>query len=348
MQVLLVSCWDSADNTFLSFMKSPDKATVFRELAKLLKADFHLDRSLDLLLNQKPKAPVAHWLREVKAQLGSGVGLTEAIRQTRSGSITALDLAMIGAGEQSGRLGQSFTLLARYYETLAGSVSQARSALLYPLLLVHLAIILPEIPAAIAGGEAAAAPGHILWRLALFWLVLVGLNWSWKKLSALAEQSPKVDRMLEALPLLGAMRGHWALARFTQVAHSALLAAVRPQEWLRLAGEASGSGQFRVGSVRAAAEVARGEAIAVSLRSGGGFPKLFVDSLDTAEESGTLDHELARWANLETEQAQAAMSRVAAWLPKILYALIVLYVAWRIIGMMTGIYGPLLREAGVW
>jgi len=329
-------------------MKSPEKATVFRELAKLLKADFHLDRSLDLLLNQKPKARVASWLQEVKANLGSGVGLTEAMRQTRTGSITALDLAMIGAGEQSGRLGQSFTLLSRYYETLTASVNQARSAMLYPLLLVHLAIILPEIPDAIASGEAASAPGRILLRLAVFWLVLLLLAWSWRKLTALAEHAPKVDRLVGSLPLLGAMRGHWALARFTQVAHSALLAAVRPQEWLRLAGEASGSGQFHRGSERAAVEVASGQAIAVSLRSGGGFPKFFVDSLDTAEESGTLDHELARWAQLETEQAQAAMSRVAAWLPKILYALIVIYVAWRIISMVTGIYAPLLREAGSW
>lgn len=329
-------------------MKSPDKATVFRELAKLLKADFHLDRSIDLLLNQKPKARVAKWLSEVKTQLSGGVGVTEALRQTSGGSITTLDLAMIGAGEHSGRLSQSFALLARYYETVTASVSQARSALLYPLVLVHLAIILPEVPDAIASGDVSAAPARILVRLAIFWLTLLFLGWTWRRLTALADSSPAVDRLLANLPLLGSMREHWALARFTQVAHSGLLAAVRPQEWLRLAGEASGSGQFRSGSTRAAAAVAAGQPIAESLRAAGGLPKLFVDSLDTAEESGTLDHELARWADLETEQAQAAMSRVAAWLPKVLYALIVLYVAWRIISMITDIYAPLLKEAGAW
>lgn len=331
-------------------MKSPDKATVFRELAKLLKADFHLDRSIDLLLNQKPKARVAAWLQDVKTHLSRGSGVTEAMRQTqaKTPSITTLDLAMIGAGEHSGRLHQSFALLARYYETVAASVSQARSALLYPLLLVHLAIILPEIPDAIASGDVAAAPVRILVRLVIFWLALLFLGWTWRRLTTLADHSPTVDRLLANVPLLGSMREHWALARFTQVAHSGLLAAVRPQEWLRLAGEASGSGQFRSGSARAAAEVTAGQPIAESLRVGGGFPKLFVDSLDTAEESGTLDHELGRWADLETEQAQAAMSRVAAWLPKVLYALIVLYVAWRIISMISGIYAPLLKETGAW
>jgi type II secretory pathway component PulF len=153
--------------------------------------------------------------------------------------------------------------------------------------------------------------------------------------------------LLGGLPLLGSMRQHWALARFTQVAHSALLAAVRPQEWVRLAGEASGSGQFQAGSQVATSLVAQGQPIATSIRAGGGFPKGFVDAIDTAEETGTLDHEMARWAELEADQARESMDHVAAWLPKVLYAVIALYVAARIIGMVSAIYAPLLQETGL-
>ncbi len=324
-------------------MKNRDKAALFRELAKLLKADFHLDRGLDLLLGQQPRPAVAAFLRGVKERLGAGLGLTEAMRQSGSKAVTALDLALIGAGEHSGRMAQSFALLAEYYGRLVESVRRARGALVYPLLLAHLGVILPEIPAAITGGEAGALPGRIALRLGVFWAALLAVGMAWRGLSARAERSPGVDAFLGRLPLLGGMRGHWALARFTQAAHSALLAAVPPREWLRLAGEASGSGRFLAGSRAAAGLVAEGRPVAESLRAGGGFPKLFVDALDTAEESGTLDHELERWARLEAEQAREAMDRVAAWLPKVLYVLIVLYVAWRIIGMVTGAYAPLLR-----
>jgi type IV pilus assembly protein PilC len=167
----------------------------------------------------------------------------------------------------------------------------------------------------------------------------------WKALSKRAQASPGTDRTLSRLPLLGPMRQHWALARFTQVAHSSLLAAIRPQEWVRLAGAASGSGQFLAGTQTAATLIADGQPIASSLRIGGGFPKYFIDSLDTAEETGTLDHEINRWAQLEADQARESMDRVAAWLPKVLYAIIALYVAARIISMMTAIYAPLLNEA---
>jgi len=260
--------------------------------------------------------------------------------------MTALDLAMVAAGENSGRLAQSFTLLARYYESVVESARKARSAMIYPLILAHLGVILPELPAAIAGDSLAELPLRILSRLGILWAILLLVTKGWKALSKSAETSPATDRLLGRLPLLGPMRQHWALARFTQVAHSALLAAIRPQEWIRLAGEASGSGQFQVGSQAAATLIADGQPIASSLRTGGGFPKYFIDSLDTAEETGTLDHEMARWAQLEADEARDSMDRVAAWLPKVLYALVALYVATRIIGMMTAIYAPLLKGSG--
>ncbi len=326
-------------------MKPPDKATLFHELAKLLRADFHLDRGLDLLLGQRPRPAVAAFLQQVKTRLAAGQPLSAAMQpQNGQRGLDPLDLALIEAGEKSGRLAQSFALLADYYESLADSLRRARGALIYPLVLAHLAVILPEIPAAIASGEATALPGRILLRLGVLWAVLLGAGALWRWLSARARAAPGVDGALAVLPVLGPLRGHWALARFTRVAHSALLAAVRPQEWVRLAGEASGSGRFLTGSARAAALVAQGQPIAESLRAGGGFPKLFIDSLDTAEEAGALDHELERWARLEAEQARTAMERAAVWLPRLLYVLIVLYVAYRIISMMAGIYGPLLDE----
>lgn len=326
-------------------MTDPDKATVFRELAKLLKADFHLDRTFTLLLNQNPKPAVASFLRTAQERLSSGTGVTEALRQTSQGTMTPLDLALVSAGENSGRLAQSFDLLARYYESVVESARKARSAMVYPLILAHLGVILPELPAAIAGDSLADLPLRILSRLGLLWALLLIVFKGWKALSKKAETSPVTDRFLSAFPLLGPMRQHWALARFTQVAHSALLAAVRPQEWIRLAGEASGSGRFHAASLIAAALIADGQPIATSLRSGNGLPKPFVDSLNTAEETGTLDHEMARWSHLEADQARDAMDRVAAWLPKVLYAIVALYVAARIIGMMTAIYAPLLKDS---
>jgi type II secretory pathway component PulF len=153
-----------------------------------------------------------------------------------------------------------------------------------------------------------------------------------------------LDHLLQHVPLLGPARRHWALARFTRIAHSGLLAALPPQEWLQLAADASDSAILRQAAHHAAARVADGDPIAPSLRGFPGLQKSWVDALETAEQSGTLDDELARWAALESEEAGAASARAAEWLPRILYGAVMLYVAWRIITMIHGIYAPVLEQ----
>jgi hypothetical protein len=59
---------------------------------------------------------------------------------------------------------------------------------------------------------------------------------------------------------------------------------------------------------------------------------------------GKIDEEMARWATVETLAAHEAVDRASQWLPKLGYAVVVIFVAYRIITMMQGIYGGMLRQ----
>jgi hypothetical protein len=50
-----------------------------------------------------------------------------------------------------------------------------------------------------------------------------------------------------------------------------------------------------------------------------------------------------RWAAAETIEANDAVQRAAQWLPKVGYGIVVLYVSYRIIGMI-GYYGGMLKQ----
>lgn len=322
-------------------MNATDKAILYHEMGKLTGADFHLDRAVQLLLDQNPPASRRVWLAGVGEGLGAGKGITESVRNGEGVAASGLEIALISAGEQSGRLHQAFEHLGQYYESMAEGVSKAKGALIYPLILAHLAILVPAVPALVLG-----TGGNGIWDVLVpvagLW-ALIGLLVSlWKNLAARATTSATIDGWLNMIPLAGAARRHWALARFSQVFHSALLAAIRMQECLRLAGESSGSGVMQAASSRAELQVADGGRLGVALRSSGGFPKLFADSISTAEESGTLDRELERWAKAETQMARGATERAATWLPKIAYGMAVLYIVWRIVSMMSGYYAGIL------
>lgn len=327
-------------------MKLSEKALLYRELAKLVGADFHLDRSIQLLLSQNPSHARRTWLQGLQRGLGEGKSITGSLAAHCEAFTGTLELALIDAGERSGRLGDGFRHLSRYFEAWDLALRQAWGALIYPLLLAHLGIVLPELPALVTAsmeGQALSLRGMLL-PLAVLWLILLSSFLLWRWLSRLGAESAAVDAWLGRIPLIGAVRRHWALARFAQVFHACLLASMRMTECMQLAGAASHSGLLRRASHDASQRIAAGETIAGAMADVHGFPLVFVHGTATAEESGTLDHEMNRWAAAETIEAGDAVQRASLWLPKIAYGIVVLYVAYRIIAMMGGYYGGMLKQ----
>lgn len=327
-------------------MKLSEKALLYRELAKLVGADFHLDRSLNLLLRQQPSHARRTWLQGLQRGLEEGKGVTDSLRAHSGHFVGTLELALIDAGERSGRLNDAFSHLARFFEAWDVAMRQAMSAMIYPLVLAHMGIILPELP----GVVTASMNGEpFSWRsalmpLAVLWLIILSLFLLWRWLSRIGAQSAVVDTWLGRIPLIGSVRRHWALARFSQVFHACLLAAMRMTECIQLAGAASHSGKLVQASADAAKRIAAGETIAGAMADVHGFPMVFVHAVATAEESGTLDHEMNRWAASESIEASDAVQRASQWLPKVAYGFVVMYVAYRIITMMSSYYGGMMQQ----
>jgi type II secretory pathway component PulF len=333
-------------------MTVSEKARLYRELAKMLRAGFHLDRSVALLADQRPSSGIRHYLHGVQQGFSERMDLSTAVREKNAGLTTELERSLIHSGEVSGRLAEALDHLHHYFATSQRGIQEARSAMIYPLILLHLGVLVPSFAKAALTGAVQqfdSEPGkpapdmwpEVLAHLSLFWGALLLLWLAWRMASALARRSSMVDALLGLLPLIGSVRRHWALARFCQVFHSGLLAAMRITECLQLAGAASQSGLLLRGAARAAKQVGQGQALAPSLRSSGAFPRFYVDSVGSAEEVGGLDREMARWAEAETESAEQAQRRAAEWYPRVLYFGIMAYVGWRIIDMAQSYMGAL-------
>jgi len=326
-------------------MKLSEKALLYRELAKLVGANFHLDRSIELLLRQNPSHARRTWLQGLQFGLKEGKSIAASITEHCAAFSDALEFALIDAGERSGRLVDAFSHLSRYFEAWNIAVKQAIGAMIYPLILAHMGIVVPELPTMFTATleDKPYSPGSIFMPLAILWLLLLSLFLLWRWISRLGAESAGVDLWLGRLPLIGSARRHWALARFCQVFHASLLASMRMTECMQLAGSASHSGLLRHASRDAAQRIAAGETIAGAMADVHGFPMEFVHGTATAEEAGTLDHEMNRWAAVETIEAGDAVQRASQWLPKIAYAVVVMYVVYRIFAMMSG-YGAMLKQ----
>lgn len=324
-------------------LSSRDKARLYHELGTMLASGFHLDRGLDLLLAQKPPAPRRRWLEGLRTGLRDRLGVAESLAKHNAGTVTDLEQGLIAAGERGGRLDAACKHLAEYFELRRQSTSRALGALIYPLILAHLGALFPDLSRAMVGGGLSGAFAGAPLRLLVLWALLAALGTIAVAWSRAAVRSSSADRLLRLMPLVGSIRGHWALARFAQVMRTGLLAAMRISETLRLAGAASQSALMDRAARVAADAIDAGGDFSGSLRAAGGFPAEFVNSMEMAEQSGTLDHELGRWAEAEVALAARAQDRAAEWLPRIFYVLVVLYVASRILGMFGAYYGQLGR-----
>src|SRR5207244_11361271 len=117
------------------------RADFYHQLGQLTSAGLTIVHALEQLQRHPParsyRAPIRHLL-PVRA---SGCTLTESLRE-RGNWLPDFDIALLHAGEQSGRLDTCLRALADYYTERAQLARQMIGNLAYPVFLLHFAILI--------------------------------------------------------------------------------------------------------------------------------------------------------------------------------------------------------------
>lgn len=319
----------------------PKRKHIFHaELAKLVEAGFGIREAARVLLDGDPPAPERKLLEGLLAGLSEGRSIAVSFE---GGGLSRLELGIIAAGEKGGKLGEAFLHLADYFEMVAKARRNAVSAMVYPLVLLHLGILLAVVPSDVVSGGLAA--GQVLTRLvtALFvcyGVIALGMMLALRLLKS-AESNASVDRFIRRIPLVGKVRAKLAMGRFVKVYHAGLVAGLSMNETASMSGEAAASGSIRDASKRLVAAAKEGETLGPVFVAEKAFPRAFARSYATAEESGTLDKDLVRWGKVYADEAAAGVRRLSVVLPKLGYALVVVFVVWKLLGFYSGYYGSL-------
>jgi type II secretory pathway component PulF len=158
-----------------------------------------------------------------------------------------------------------------------------------------------------------------------------------------APENAALDRWINRIPWIGATRRNLAMARFCRVYHSCLLAGIPMGETVRLSSAAAQSGLIREAGARLAQVVKNGGALGPTLMAEDAFPKAFARSYSTGEEAGTLDKDLANWSGLFQQDAASSARTMSVMVPKVLYFLILAFVACKVVGFFGGFYDRLDR-----
>lgn len=321
---------------------------LYHQIGTMLASGIPLIRALEMIRNAPPAVAFRFHLDRVIADLQKGATLTEALA-ARRGWLPPLDIALLAAGEQSGRLDACCQRLATYYKDRARLARAVLADLAYPAFLLFLVLLLfpPDaLTDLVWKGDLA---GFFLPKLQV--LLVLALVQGLILALARAGRAPWLRNMwenfLQAIPVWGHARRSMALARFTLALEALLNAGVNVIEAWPLAAAASGSPALEQAAARAHQRMAAGETPSEAIAQETVFPSKFISLYRSGELSGRLDQSLAYLQADYTEEAARLYKRLAEWTPRLVFLLVAGLVGYFVVRFWLNYYTTIFDRGDI-
>lgn len=314
------------------------RLALLRQLSVALDAGLTLVVALKVVADQADTPSLRALATELIEEVRRGEALSDAMRTAGSGRVfSTMQVSMVRAGETAGALEEVMASLTKFAERDLAVREKLRSAAIYPVLVLALALvsiviiltfILPSIMSSLEDtGADLPLPTVILmqasdtlrspWGLVLL-AALVGGGiafWRWRKTAA---GRLALDGWKLRLPVLGVALRKVAVARFARVLGTLSAAGIGIVESMRIVRDTLGNEVLAQRIDHAAEEIVRGRSIAEPLGEDGMFPPLLVQVVAMGERTGKLDVLLTQLADTYEQETEVALGRVMSVLPAVL------------------------------
>ena len=332
-----------------------DVVVMTRQLADMTAARLPMFRSLSVLVEQAGNSSLRDLLEEIRADVQQGRPLSEALER-HPRYFPDLYVNMVRAGETSGHLDAVLLRLAEFLEKSMQRRSQVISALLYPAVLITVAIgavafiigfLLPKLSALFAEMEqtlpimtrlllAVANILSAIWWALLALIVVLVLGARWYVHTEKGREA--MDLLALRVPMLGPIWHKMAVSRLARTFGTMLSGGVPILMALEISGNAVGNRPM-AGAVQAMREeVKEGTSVAVALEHTGAFPPILIHMAGVGEETGQLPEMMARVADSLDFEVDSTLGRLTMLLEPIIIIVMGLIVGFIVLAVLLPIF----------
>lgn len=320
------------------------RAEFYHQLGQLTSAGIGLPGALQQLNRNPPNHSYRRPITQLLELLTNGYTFAESLQRLGSWAPT-FDIALLHAGEYSGRLEASLRLLADYYSDRARIARQMIADLVYPVFLFHFGVLIFTFLKLIRTTGWIGPVVQMLGILLPVYTVVL--------LMIYAAQSRHGERwrgilegLLHPVPVLGTARRYLALSRLASALEALLRAGVSIVEAWELAATACGSPALRRTVLAWRPMVEAGQTPAEVVSASGRFPQIFAHQYATGEISGQLDDTLHRLQQYYQEEGSRKLHLVTRWVPQCVYLFVALLIAYQIVHFYMGYFRDVGNAGG--
>jgi len=333
-----------------------------RQFSVMIDAGLPLVQCLEILGEQQKNRTFQKVLLAVRADVESGSSLADALRKHPK-VFSDLFSNMIAAGESGGILDTVLQRLAAYIEKMVKLRSAVRSAMIYPVVVIVIAIgvvviilwkVIPTFATLFDGlGVALPLPTRITIALSKFLgryiflivvVIIAGMYFlnRWHK----TEKGRRIiDAFLLKLPIMGILLKKVAVARFCRTLGTLTASGVPILEGLQITAHTAGNAIIEDAIMETRKSIEEGRTIAEPLEETGIFPPMVVQMIAVGEQTGALDAMLSKIADFYEDEVDEAVANLMAMLEPVMIVFLGLIIGGIVISMYLPMF-TLINEIG--
>ena len=360
---LIISAIDSAEKRSLFdvdialFNRVSNKEIVIlsRQIATLFEAQVSALRVFRLLAAEVDNKYLVTILSTVGDDIQGGIPISKAL-QRHPKAFSEFYVNMVRAGEESGKLSETFNYLADYLDRSYDLISKAENALIYPLFVIGvffavmtlmLTLVIPNITAVLVDSgqpipiytQIIIGFSNFLIHYGIFILIaLIGLGvYAWQ-LGKTERGKLVLDSLKIGIPYVGNLYRKLYLSRIADNFATMLLSGVSVVEAIEITSSVVGNAAFKVILEEVGKDVKGGSSISDSLGKHPDIPSIMVAMTRVGEETGELGKILTTLAKFYNREVQNAVDTLVGLIEPIMIVALGLSVGILVAAVLLPIY----------
>lgn len=361
---LIISTIDSAEKKmvnwqanvpFFSGIKNSDIVMLSRQMTTLFEAQVSALRAFQLLAAEARTPALAETLTQISSEIQSGSQISSALSKHPE-AFSSFYVNMVRAGEESGKLDETFAFLADYMDRNYEITQKAKNALIYPAFILLTFFVVMVLMMTLVIPKLALMLGEVGGAIPIYTRIVIGMSqlladyiFLWIGFLIVGgvflvryTRTPSGNAMLSRarlqVPIIGEIYRKLFLSRIADNLSTMLKSGIQMLRGMEITGSVVEDPTYERVLAEAAIDVKGGLPVSEAFRKHPEIPGIVVAMIKIGEETGNMGAILDSMARFYRREVNNAVDTLVSLIEPIMIVALAVGVAFLLASVLVPIY----------